>query len=761
MSLPARIGPYRPTRHLGTGGMGAVYYAPDPDGGAPLAVKVLHRDFAADPAHRARFRRETAMLRKVTGPYLVPLIDADPDAPLPWLATAYVRGDTLHQHVRDSGAMGPDNLLTFAAAVAHALACIHGAGVAHRDLKPTNVLLAADGPRVVDFGIAHHLDATAITATSVTTGTPGWMAPEQLTAGTTLPACDIFAWGLLVAYAAAATHPFGTPTGITHRIVSAEPSLAGVPDALLSLVRGALHKEPEQRPSAAELAERTAAVYGPTGTAVFPTVSYTRSLERGTGEADDAGTGRAAPLEGARWTVPLPAELPADQEEAQRESAKPTDGPTDGPTGEPGKDSAEQTGTKAATVRPAPAAPAGPDAPETGTEATVRPAPPVPPVPPAATPAPAPAPASAVAPGSSPVRRRARRRVVYALTAAAVLGVAAAGIAAGMAAGDQEDGASGRPSSAATTARPQQSVAAPAPPTATPSADASPVAEEAAVEEKPEPLALFGGLRVTVSAGSGLAVRASDADTDSGTGWDTTTGDEETTVATSADFDLHGDPETGVRVLYAPALTLDQIREGQTDSGAMWSTESEDGVTSADESVTAVKDLPLTGIGGRKAKSWTFGTDVLPDYDGSRKKSHRVWWLPYSKYLVYTYGTHDKAADAAVDELIEGIRFEHTQMPRDCADAVVALDKAARSGEQADDHGALANCQDAAVNGADQLDPGTVDTGSEAACVALAVAYSSGADFTYDEAKAYKELRPSCDVPGAVARPRLPDYLGL
>ncbi|MFC5856817.1 serine/threonine-protein kinase [Streptomyces chlorus] len=217
MNLPARIGPYRPTRHLGTGGMGTVYYATDPDGG-PLAIKVLHQDFATDPAHRARFRRETTMLRKVTGPYLVPLVDADPEAPVPWLATAYVHGNTLHQHVRDDGAMGPDNLLTFAAAVAHALACIHDTGVAHRDLKPTNVLLAADGPRVVHFGIAHHLDATA---TSVTTGTPGWMAPEQLTDGTTLPACDIFAWGVLVAYAAAASHPFGAPRA--SRTVSSVP----------------------------------------------------------------------------------------------------------------------------------------------------------------------------------------------------------------------------------------------------------------------------------------------------------------------------------------------------------------------------------------------------------------------------------------------------------------------------------------------------------------------------------------------------------
>ena len=274
-------------------------------------------------------------------------------------------------------------------------------------------------------------------------------------------------------------------------------------------------------------------------------------------------------------------------------------------------------------------------------------------------------------------------------------------------------------------------------------------------------MALFGGLRVTVPADSALVFRASDADTDTGEAWEST--GHEPTVETSADFSLSNDPESGVRVLYAPTLTLDQIREGQTDSGAMWSIEDEDGFTSTDESVISVKDRPLADIGGRKAKSWTFGTDVLPDYDGSRKNSHRVWWLPYSKYLVYTYGTHDKATDAAVDALIEGIGFEATQMPRDCADAVVALDKAASSGEQADDHGALANCQDAAVYGAEQLDPGTVNTESEAACVALAVSYSGGygADFTYDEAKAYKELRPWCDIPGAVDEPRLPDYLGL
>ncbi|MCF4135887.1 protein kinase [Streptomyces sp. Tue 6430] len=732
VNLPERIGPYRPVRHLGAGGMGTVYYATDPDSGRPLAVKVLHQGFADDPAHRARFRRETATLRKVTGPYLVPLVDADPDAPLPWLATAYVQGNTLHQHVRDIGPLRADNLLTFAAAVAHALACVHGAGIAHRDLKPTNVLLAADGPHVVDFGIAHHLDATAITATSVTTGTPGWMAPEQLTDGTTLPACDIFCWGLLVAYAAAAAHPFGVPTGINHRIISAAPSLQGVPDALLPLVRDALHKDPARRPSAAETAERAAAVYGPTGTAVFPTMAYTRSFD------ERAETAVTVPLDRMRWDVPLPAEPSADEEPAVGEPVG------KGPVGD------EETTT--------PPVPSGPPLPQESGEPSPSPTvqkvrrdvPPVSPSPQAPVPPPG-------ASGDAPAGRRTRRRraVLCTVAAAAMLGAVAGAVAAG---NSGTEGAARHPAAGSTAepkpAAPSRNLVA-APPSTSPSA------EETAVPE-PEPVALFGGLRVELPADSTLEFSGSGAeDAAAGSPWETSEISEtpETTAATSADFIRLGDSGTGVRLMYSPNLTLDQIKEGQTDSGSMWSVESEDGYTSTEESVISVKDGPLTKIGGKKAMSWTFGTDVLPDYDGSRKSSHRVWWLPYSKYLLYTYGTHDKVTEAAVDELIEGIGFEATEMPRDCADAVVALDEAAAGGEQTDDHGALANCYDAAANGAGQLDPGTVHTRTEAACVALVEAYSGyGAYPAYDEAKAYKELRPWCDIPGEVGNPRLPDW---
>lgn len=291
--LPDRIGPYRPLRRLGAGGMGTVYYAHSP-GGVPLAVKVLHPEFAADPVHRRRFAREIATLTKVSGPYLLELADADASAARPWLATPYVAGSTLAEHVQAHGPLTRASLATFAAATAHALACIHRAGVAHRDLKPANVILAADGPRVVDFGIAHHLDATAITATRVTTGTPGWMAPEQLERAATGTASDLFAWGLLIAYAATGQHPFGAPTGIEYRIIAAEPELDGVPAGLAGLVAAALAKDPAARRPAAELASQAATLHGPAGAAAFPTL------------IDARGAG-LSPLPTTLWALPTAA----------------------------------------------------------------------------------------------------------------------------------------------------------------------------------------------------------------------------------------------------------------------------------------------------------------------------------------------------------------------------------------------------------------------------------------------------------------------
>ncbi|MEV6957551.1 serine/threonine-protein kinase [Streptomyces sp. NPDC051183] len=295
-SLPARIGPYRPVHRIGSGGMGTVYFAYG-HRSQPLAVKILHEDFAHDTEHRKRFAREISTLVKVQGPFLLPLIDADANAGRPWLATPYVPGHTLERYVRAHGPLTGANLLTFATATAHALACIHAAGVAHRDLKPANVILAQDGPRVLDFGIAHHLDATAVTRTRMTTGTPGWMAPEQFTAGRTVTASDVFTWGLLVAYAASGRHAFGTPTGIDHRIVHAQPDLSGIPAGLLTEVTAALSKNPDDRPDAVTLSGILADAHNPQGTLVFPTMAYTRVA----GNPSPVRT-----LEPSDWSVPVP-----------------------------------------------------------------------------------------------------------------------------------------------------------------------------------------------------------------------------------------------------------------------------------------------------------------------------------------------------------------------------------------------------------------------------------------------------------------------
>ncbi|MDH6114355.1 serine/threonine protein kinase [Kitasatospora sp. MAP12-15] len=297
LSPASPIGPYLPLHQIGAGGMGTVYFAYHPATGDPMAVKVLHADHAQDRAWRARFAREVTVLQKVRGPYLVPLLDADTQAETPWLAMPYVAGNTLRTYVTDHGPLQAENLTTFAAAVADALSCIHAADVAHRDLKPDNVILAADGPRVVDFGIAHHLDATAVTTTSLNTGTPAWMAPEQFTQGTTTPACDVFAWGLLVAYAAGGRHPFGAPTGIEYRIVSAKPDLVAVPPRLRRFVEAALAKDPAARPSAGHLCEQTAALFGPQGTLVFPTVAFTRVTDR---------QALTVPLQRSHWDIPPP-----------------------------------------------------------------------------------------------------------------------------------------------------------------------------------------------------------------------------------------------------------------------------------------------------------------------------------------------------------------------------------------------------------------------------------------------------------------------
>ncbi|MFF9819834.1 serine/threonine-protein kinase [Streptomyces sp. NPDC014006] len=172
--------------------MGTVYAALSA-GGERLAVKVVHPAHAANSEFRARFRREVQLSRRITGPCLVAVHDADVDAPSPWLATAFAPGLTLDQHVSEIGPLAGAGLYVLAAGTAAALAAVHEAGVTHRDVKPQNIMLTPSGPAVLDFGIAHALDGTSVTRTGVITGTPGWISPEHYRTGAVGPQGDIFA----------------------------------------------------------------------------------------------------------------------------------------------------------------------------------------------------------------------------------------------------------------------------------------------------------------------------------------------------------------------------------------------------------------------------------------------------------------------------------------------------------------------------------------------------------------------------------------
>ncbi|MFE5220620.1 MULTISPECIES: protein kinase domain-containing protein [unclassified Streptomyces] len=245
---PRQIGGFRVLGFLGSGAMGRVYLG-ESTGGRRVAIKVIDGARAGDAEFRARFRHEIDAARRVHGMFTAAVVAADPDAAEPWMATEYVAGPPLQEVVASQGPLKVETAIKLAAGVAEALAAIHGAGVVHRDLKPGNVLVDRDGPKVIDFGIARTRDATALTRTQLVVGTPGYVAPERLTAGQAAPASDVFSLGALLAYAVSGQSPFGTgTTEISYRIVHAEPDLEAVPEVLRELVRWCLTKDPEGRP---------------------------------------------------------------------------------------------------------------------------------------------------------------------------------------------------------------------------------------------------------------------------------------------------------------------------------------------------------------------------------------------------------------------------------------------------------------------------------------------------------------------------------
>ena len=258
---PPFIGGYRLLGRLGSGGMGVVYLARS-TGGALAALKVIRAEYAADHGFRARFRREAEAAEGLTGRWLVPVTAADPEAGEPWLATAFVPGPSLAEAVTLHGPLPDRTVRALGARLAEALTEVHAAGLVHRDVKPGNVLLALDGPRLIDFGIARSTGATALTASDVVIGSPGYLSPEQAQAraGEMGPPSDVFSLGCVLAYAATGRRPFGTgtPAAVVFRTVHEEPDLDAVPWALVPLLTDCLAKDPRARPTAREVCDALA-----------------------------------------------------------------------------------------------------------------------------------------------------------------------------------------------------------------------------------------------------------------------------------------------------------------------------------------------------------------------------------------------------------------------------------------------------------------------------------------------------------------------
>lgn len=253
-SDPSLIGGHRLAGRLGAGGMGVVYLARSPLG-AWCALKVIRAEYADDQDFRARFRREAELASRLTGRWTVPVVAADAEARSPWLATAYVPGPSLAEAVALHGPWPEAQLRGLGTALAEALEGVHAAGLVHRDVKPANVLLASDGPRLIDFGIARAVGATALTADGSVVGSPGYLSPEQARGHTVGPPSDVFSLGCVLAHTATGRPPFGTggAAAVLYRTVHQEPDLDGVPENLDRTIRRCLAKEPERRPGAREL----------------------------------------------------------------------------------------------------------------------------------------------------------------------------------------------------------------------------------------------------------------------------------------------------------------------------------------------------------------------------------------------------------------------------------------------------------------------------------------------------------------------------
>ncbi|WP_235488412.1 DUF4352 domain-containing protein [Frankia sp. AvcI1] len=367
---PRSIGPYALVSRLGVGGMGTVYLARN-TAGRRVAVKVIRPDLAADEEFRRRFRAEVEAARRVAPFCTAEVLDADPNAPAPYLVTEFIDGVRLDEQV-ESGPLASSTLTGLAVGVATALTAIHSAGLVHRDLKPSNVMLSLSGPRVIDFGIAQALEGAKAKPTAWGFGSAGWMAPEQVHGQPIGPEADVFAWGILIAYAGTGRHPFGDGSDIEigMRIVGSAPDLRGLREPLVGLVSAALAKHPDDRPSARELLLRLVAQPPARGgPALGPAIGQVEELLNRTGEVPrpaptrvgpaTSAPARRPPWDGAPAVRPATAVPPGRAPAADR--APGAHGPGPAPVGGPAN-----SGRPRGTPYPATAGPPGGRGPAAG-----------------------------------------------------------------------------------------------------------------------------------------------------------------------------------------------------------------------------------------------------------------------------------------------------------------------------------------------------------------------------------------------------------
>lgn len=292
---PNQVGPYRVLGRLGAGGMGVVYLVQA--GRALGALKLIRPQLADDPEFRARFRHEVEAGRAVASRYTARFIDAQLEGTTPYLVTEYVEGPSLAEAVRDHGPLDFTAITGLARGLAEALQSIHSAGVIHRDLKPSNVLLSQTGPRIIDFGIARAMEATSVTRTGLSVGSPQWMAPEVARGEQLTSASDIFSWASVVVFAASGKPPFGEgrAEAVLYRIVHEDPDLTGVDARLAPVLRAALTRSPGERPTAAELVARVPHLPG--GEVADPAAAATAIMSRTDVIGSDARPELTIPVE--------------------------------------------------------------------------------------------------------------------------------------------------------------------------------------------------------------------------------------------------------------------------------------------------------------------------------------------------------------------------------------------------------------------------------------------------------------------------------